>query len=371
MIKPLFVLLLLFCVECTMTSEMCSFNDSESANRFHVLALFGRFGEDGYCFVESLASVAQNENEQFEVNIWTDDSSTDTSDIFRSIVNAASNVSVHWRQLDLRHVLGSDNSPFRTLYANFIDLIVPNELQVNINSRRTDEASVAEVHFRDTTNTALHRDRYLAKQLGKHWKQNIGNALRLWLLHQYGGIYLDLDMIMLRSLSALPIGIGAQVTDDELNNAALKFPAAHPFVKMLMREWVANYDGNKWGHNGPRRITETLELYERRSPHAADCPVARWPVEVSAPVGFLDFAQHMLVASAPREWGVESAELPSGVHVLHTWHHGTYASMQEAIADPETFVSTGLGVLERRQCPLSLDFQLSENRQEMAASDVK
>ena len=50
----------------------------------------------------------------------------------------------------------------------------------------------------------------LRDKLGKHWRINICNALRLAILYKYGGLYHDLDFFVLRDPRALPDGIGYQ-----------------------------------------------------------------------------------------------------------------------------------------------------------------
>ncbi|XP_050369913.1 uncharacterized protein At4g19900 [Argentina anserina] len=94
--------------------------------------------------------------------------------------------------------------------------------------------------------------------------QNLSNVLRLALLYKYGGIYLDTDVIVLRSLSKMKNVIGAQTLDlqtghwSRLNNAVLVFDKNHPLLFKFIQEFALTFDGNKWGHNGPYLVSRVV-----------------------------------------------------------------------------------------------------------------
>jgi hypothetical protein len=122
--------------------------------------------------------------------------------------------------------------------------------------------------------------------------QNIANAARLALIYKKGGMYLDMDIITLASYAGMPVNIvGAQGwgykytqkaggglsvletilgircwhdVDNTccLNNAAMSFEPQHPFLHAYIREFVANFRNNKWGWNGPDRISDTCRKYK-------------------------------------------------------------------------------------------------------------
>lgn len=99
-------------------------------------------------------------------------------------------------------------------------------------------------------------------------QQNIANALRLAALYKSGGTYLDLDIIPLNKALFDPglASISKQCEVSEcgngffLNNAFLSFPAHDKFLNKLMEAFVAEFNGNVWGWNGPRLISS---LYKR------------------------------------------------------------------------------------------------------------
>lgn len=95
--------------------------------------------------------------------------------------------------------------------------------------------------------------------------QNLSNLIRLAVLYKYGGVYLDMDFILLKPLSGLRNCIGAQSMDfgtkhwTRLNNAVLIFDKNHPLLLRFINEFALTFDGNKWGHNGPYLVSRVVE----------------------------------------------------------------------------------------------------------------
>ncbi|MBA0787359.1 hypothetical protein Gotri_025407, partial [Gossypium trilobum] len=94
--------------------------------------------------------------------------------------------------------------------------------------------------------------------------QNLSNLLRLVLLYKYGGVYIDTDVIVLKSFNNLSNVIGAQSMNIEtktwsrLNNAVLVFDKHHPLLYKFIQEFALTFDGNKWGHNGPYLVSRVV-----------------------------------------------------------------------------------------------------------------
>ncbi|KAF5728928.1 putative Alpha 1 4-glycosyltransferase family protein [Tripterygium wilfordii] len=100
--------------------------------------------------------------------------------------------------------------------------------------------------------------------------QNLSNLLRLALLYKFGGIYIDTDVIVLKSLAKLRNSIGAQTINLEtgkwsrLNNAVLIFDKQHPLLFKFIEEFAFTFDGNKWGHNGPYLASRVVKRIDGR-----------------------------------------------------------------------------------------------------------
>lgn len=117
--------------------------------------------------------------------------------------------------------------------------------------------------------------------------QNLSNILRLAVLYKYGGVYIDVDMILLRSFSGLKNAIGAQSIDPQtgewnrLNNAVLVFDKRHSLLLKFIQEFALTFDGNRWGHNGPYLLTRVVTNLGNRARHDFKImpPIAFYPVD--------------------------------------------------------------------------------------------
>jgi lactosylceramide 4-alpha-galactosyltransferase len=100
--------------------------------------------------------------------------------------------------------------------------------------------------------------------------QNLSNLIRLVVLYKYGGVYIDIDFILLKPLIGLRNCIGAQSMDygtkqwTRLNNAVLIFDKNHPLLLRFINEFALTFDGNKWGHNGPYLVSRVVERLEKK-----------------------------------------------------------------------------------------------------------
>lgn len=120
--------------------------------------------------------------------------------------------------------------------------------------------------------------------------QNLSNLLRLVLLYKFGGVYIDTDVVVLKSMSRLRNVIGAQTLDagtgnwSRLNNAVLAFDKGHPLLFKFIQEFALTFDGNKWGHNGPYLVSRVVARVGRRPGYgnfAVMPPSAFYPVDWS------------------------------------------------------------------------------------------
>ncbi|XP_078265918.1 alpha-1,4-N-acetylglucosaminyltransferase-like [Rhinoraja longicauda] len=96
----------------------------------------------------------------------------------------------------------------------------------------------------------------------KFWPHVLADGCRLALLWKFGGIYLDTDIISLRSIPFA--NFTCQGHAGVVNNAALGFHHKHhPFIWNCMEDFVVNFIGHVWGQQGPRLITRVLKRWCR------------------------------------------------------------------------------------------------------------
>ncbi|KAB7506647.1 hypothetical protein Anas_00666 [Armadillidium nasatum] len=102
--------------------------------------------------------------------------------------------------------------------------------------------------------------------LNKMWVQskfpeiNFDDPLRFLLLFKYGGIYLDMDTIVLKNLEKEENFVGLEI-DEHINSAIMGFRKGHPLLNDCIEEMTKHFDGEAWGVNGPVLITK---IFRRR-----------------------------------------------------------------------------------------------------------
>ena len=84
------------------------------------------------------------------------------------------------------------------------------------------------------------------------------------ILYQQGGIYMDIDIYLTKSLHTLkPNSIGWQdKRNSYLNGAFLKFEKGNSFLL------AAHYNGRIWGSNGPKLLTRVYRELMSKNGHA-------------------------------------------------------------------------------------------------------
>lgn len=131
--------------------------------------------------------------------------------------------------------------------------------------------------------------------------QNLSNLIRLAFLYKYGGVYVDMDFIVLRKFDGLRNTIGAQTIETvarnrtaptlTLNNAVLVFDPAHLLVYKFLEEFSSTFNGNKWGFNGPFLITRVMKRLGLSSVlgsgHVGGCNFTVLPPEAFYPVDWI------------------------------------------------------------------------------------
>ncbi|XP_067005172.2 lactosylceramide 4-alpha-galactosyltransferase [Anabrus simplex] len=90
--------------------------------------------------------------------------------------------------------------------------------------------------------------------------EHTSDVMRYALLWKFGGTYLDLDVVVMRSLSGMSNFAGAESLED-VNAAVLNFAhdgVGHEMVTACLEDLRTQFRGDIWGHNGPGVITRLL-----------------------------------------------------------------------------------------------------------------
>ncbi|XP_043935570.1 alpha-1,4-N-acetylglucosaminyltransferase-like isoform X2 [Protopterus annectens] len=90
-----------------------------------------------------------------------------------------------------------------------------------------------------------------------YWPHVQSDAFRYALLWQNGGIYMDTDVISFKPIPEANF-LGFESTT-AINGAVLGSKDHHPFLDACMKDFVTNYEGSAWGHQGPLLLTRVLQ----------------------------------------------------------------------------------------------------------------
>ncbi|CAN7986862.1 unnamed protein product, partial [Ixodes hexagonus] len=92
----------------------------------------------------------------------------------------------------------------------------------------------------------------------KHRTEHVSDALRYAILWRHGGIYMDLDVIMLRPLNGLTNSV-VMMNRNRPNNNIMIFDKGHRFVTAIMDNCVKGYDPSDYNTCGPGLLQRMYE----------------------------------------------------------------------------------------------------------------
>ncbi|KAH8363587.1 hypothetical protein KR084_011796 [Drosophila pseudotakahashii] len=96
----------------------------------------------------------------------------------------------------------------------------------------------------------------------KYLFPHVSDLLRYVTLYKYGGFYLDLDVVVLKSLEKMPPNFTGAESNKSLACGVMKMSSnglGHKMASQCLRDLQANYDANKWGNSGPGVITRVAK----------------------------------------------------------------------------------------------------------------
>ncbi|KAF2906057.1 hypothetical protein ILUMI_00120 [Ignelater luminosus] len=96
----------------------------------------------------------------------------------------------------------------------------------------------------------------------KYSLSHASDVLRYLTLWKYGGIYLDLDVIVVKSLENLSENYAGSESEEHVAAGVLKFAPTgngHHFAELCVEDLKYHFSGSKWGYNGPGVITRLLK----------------------------------------------------------------------------------------------------------------
>ncbi|XP_005040313.1 PREDICTED: lactosylceramide 4-alpha-galactosyltransferase-like [Ficedula albicollis] len=154
----------------------------------------------------------------------------------------------------------------------------------------------------------------------RHWEPYffpvLSDACRIVLMWKFGGIYLDTDFIVLRNLQNLTNALGIQ-DHDVLNGAFLSFTPKHKFMELCMQDFVQDYNGWVWGHQGPELLTRVFKKWcHIRTIESMSCQGVRaLAPEVVYPIPWQGWKKLFEAVSAS-----EFHKLLQNTYAVHVWN---------------------------------------------------
>ena len=206
--------------------------------------------------------------------------------------------------------------------------------------------------------------------LGRWATQNKANAMRLAIVHKYGGTYMDSDFVVLNDPTVLKNGCAFQDANGTVfNNAVFRFDDASEFTKQLMLDFVDNYNGNKWGHNGPALFTRVFANQNSTSTPCyrnesriyctgSEMPAEVWPTNLVYAIPYQDCG--VLFNTS----GFDLARIEPEPILLHLWHNLSKQDEKKACRKGklEKYQATLGGYLRSVHCPVATEMLLQDCR---------
>lgn len=95
----------------------------------------------------------------------------------------------------------------------------------------------------------------------KHSVAHVSDLLRILTLWRWGGTYLDLDIVMKKSLANVPQNFAGAPTYNIVANGVMNYESkgyGHYIADLILKEFVTKYRKNEWAYNGPLCVTRIL-----------------------------------------------------------------------------------------------------------------
>ncbi|XP_065095251.1 lactosylceramide 4-alpha-galactosyltransferase-like [Ochlerotatus camptorhynchus] len=96
----------------------------------------------------------------------------------------------------------------------------------------------------------------------KYMNSHLSDVMRYLTLYKYGGTYLDLDVVVLKSFDTMEPNYAGAESSRWVAAGVINFESdghGHELAAMCVRDLLINFNGQDWGNNGPGVITRVLK----------------------------------------------------------------------------------------------------------------
>ncbi|EDV99384.1 lactosylceramide 4-alpha-galactosyltransferase isoform X1 [Drosophila grimshawi] len=166
-----------------------------------------------------------------------------------------------------------------------------------------------------------HGELFSSRYLVSH----ISDLLRFVTLYRFGGIYLDMDVVVLRSLEDVSLNYAGPESETHLAAGVMgmaPFGFGHEIAEACLRDFQQNFDGQKWGNNGPGVITRVAQKI------CATKNISLMLADRKRCLGFRVFERNAFYAVPRKHWRhffepkylEETLELTRDSYLVHMWN---------------------------------------------------
>uniref|UniRef100_A0A6P7FTH1 Lactosylceramide 4-alpha-galactosyltransferase-like n=1 Tax=Diabrotica virgifera virgifera TaxID=50390 RepID=A0A6P7FTH1_DIAVI len=157
----------------------------------------------------------------------------------------------------------------------------------------------------------------------KYAVSHASDVLRYLTLWKYGGIYLDLDVVVIKSLQDLPLNYAGLQTKKQVAAGVVSFEAdgfGHSLAEKCVNKLKHNFYGRKWGRNGPGIVTsvmmESCNVTIASEMLTKNCTgLKMYPMETFYPIPYWLWDKYF-----KEENFNEVIDSTKNSYVLHTWN---------------------------------------------------
>ncbi|XP_059474334.1 lactosylceramide 4-alpha-galactosyltransferase-like [Neocloeon triangulifer] len=157
------------------------------------------------------------------------------------------------------------NNPFSDVYLLLLDPPVNSSLMNNEQLKFVVRfyknlkivQTTSESYFAGTALQTLGRNGKIGQS--NYPVEHMSDVMRILTILRFGGIYFDLDVMILRSLETLAENWVSFETEDACSSSAFGFQKGQKLAQKMAVELNRNFDGDEWGNNGPGLFTRMLK----------------------------------------------------------------------------------------------------------------
>lgn len=181
-----------------------------------------------------------------------------------------------------------------------------------------------------------------------YWPQShASDVLRYTLLWKFGGIYMDLDVVIMRSLEQVTNFAGAESLS-AVAAGIMSFSHNHKISSLTINDLLNNFRGYDWGWNGPGVITRSLQKY------CGDCKVKHmlekgcedfivFPPSAFYPIPWEEWAKYFTL---DEEIYTKVMDQIKDSYAIHVWNkHSVKTKVTIGSKQP-------YGVIAQKYCPM-------------------